>query len=35
MPWCKGDLFYVQKLVMCIEAGGKTAWRDGSGGPGK
>lgn len=20
IPWCKGDLYYIQKLVWCIEA---------------
>lgn len=27
IPWCKADLFYVQKLVSCIEAHGRTAWQ--------
>ena len=22
IPWCKADLFYLQKLVLCLEAGG-------------
>ncbi len=20
LPWCKADLFYIQKMVMCLEA---------------
>jgi len=28
LPWCKADLFYIQKLVYCIEAGGKATWQD-------
>ena len=28
LPWCKADLFYIQKHVLCIEADGETAWRD-------
>jgi hypothetical protein len=28
IPWCKADLFYVEKVVFCLEAGEKTAWRD-------
>jgi hypothetical protein len=27
IPWCKADLFYIQKLVFCIEAGGRVVWR--------
>ena len=27
IPWCKADLFYIQKLVLCIEAHGNTAWQ--------
>jgi hypothetical protein len=27
MPWCKADLFYIQKLVLCIEACGECSWR--------
>jgi len=27
IPWCKADLFYIRKLVFCIEAYGKIAWR--------
>jgi hypothetical protein len=27
IPWCKADLFYIQKLVLCIEAYGNTAWQ--------
>ena len=26
IPWCRADLFYIQKLVWCIEAHGRTAW---------
>jgi len=29
IPWCKADLFYIQKLVLCIEACGKVSWRNG------
>ncbi len=28
LPWCRADLFHVQKLVFCIEAHGECAWRD-------
>jgi hypothetical protein len=28
LPWCKADLFYVQKLVFCLEARDKITWRD-------
>jgi hypothetical protein len=27
IPWCKADLFYIQKLVFCIEAHGKVTWQ--------
>jgi hypothetical protein len=27
IPWCKGDLFYIQKIVFCIEADGNVTWR--------
>jgi len=27
IPWCKADLFYIQKLVLCIEAYGKITWQ--------
>lgn len=27
LPWCRADLFYIQKLVMIIEALGKVDWR--------
>ena len=27
IPWCKADLFYIQKLVLCIEAYGKVTWQ--------
>jgi hypothetical protein len=26
IPWCKADLFYIQKLVYCIEAYGQVTW---------
>jgi hypothetical protein len=26
IPWCKADLFYIQKLVYCIEAHGQVTW---------
>jgi hypothetical protein len=28
IPWCKADLFYIQKLVLCIEAQGSTTWQN-------
>lgn len=28
LPWCQADLFYIQKLALCVEARGKTTWRD-------
>ncbi len=28
IPWCKADLFYIQKLVGCILAERGTTWRD-------
>ncbi|MBN2136580.1 MAG: PQQ-like beta-propeller repeat protein [Sedimentisphaerales bacterium] len=28
IPWCKADLFYIRKLVLCIESHGKAAWND-------
>ena len=28
VPWCKADLFYIQKLVGCISAEHETTWRD-------
>jgi hypothetical protein len=28
IPWCKADLFYIQKLVFCIEAHSKVTWSD-------
>jgi hypothetical protein len=28
IPWCKADLFYIQKLVFCIEAGGQVVWQN-------
>ena len=27
VPWCKADLFYIQKLVFCIEACGEINWK--------
>ena len=27
IPWCRADLFYIQKLVWCLEAGGRTTWQ--------
>jgi hypothetical protein len=24
LPWCKADLFYLQKLILCLEAGNQT-----------
>jgi len=27
IPWCKADLFYIQKLVLCIEAHGNVTWQ--------
>jgi hypothetical protein len=26
IPWCRADLFYIQKLIWCIEARGRTIW---------
>jgi hypothetical protein len=26
LPWCKADLFYIRKLVLCIEAHAPIAW---------
>jgi hypothetical protein len=28
IPWCKADLFYIQKLVFCIEAHGSVVWQE-------
>jgi hypothetical protein len=28
VPWCKADLFYIQKLVLCIEAYGNVTWQN-------
>jgi hypothetical protein len=28
LPWCRADLFYLQKLVGCLEAGCESAWQD-------
>jgi len=28
IPWCKADLFYIQKLAFCIEAYGRITWLD-------
>jgi len=27
LPWCKADLFYIQKIVLCIEACGDVTWQ--------
>ncbi len=27
IPWCRADLFYIQKLVSCLEADGRTSWQ--------
>lgn len=27
IPWCKADLYYIQKLVLAIEAHGQRQWR--------
>jgi hypothetical protein len=27
IPWCRADLFHIQKLVWCIEAHGRTMWQ--------
>jgi len=27
LPWCKADLFYIQKMVLCIEAYGEVTWQ--------
>ncbi len=26
VPWCNADLFYIQKLVWCLDAHGQTTW---------
>jgi len=28
IPWCRADLYYLQKLVHCLEAGMEWTWRD-------
>ncbi len=28
LPWCRADLFYLQKLVACLEADGEVVWQD-------
>lgn len=28
IPWCKADLFYIRKLVHCLEADGANHWQD-------
>lgn len=28
IPWCKADLFHVQKLVFCLDAAVPPAWKD-------
>ncbi len=27
IPWCRADLFYIQKLVFCLDAYGKISWQ--------
>lgn len=27
LPWCKADLFYIHKLILCIEAYGELSWQ--------
>ena len=27
IPWCRADLFHIQKLVACIEAHGSVSWQ--------
>jgi hypothetical protein len=27
IPWCKADLFYIQKLLFIIEAHGEVVWQ--------
>ena len=28
IPWCKADLYYIQKLVLCVEAYGNVIWQN-------
>jgi hypothetical protein len=28
IPWCRADLFYLEKLVLALDAYGKVTWRD-------
>ncbi|HAK96452.1 MAG TPA: hypothetical protein DCM87_16050, partial [Planctomycetes bacterium] len=28
MPWCYADLFYMQKLLFCVDAAGQAKWQD-------
>lgn len=28
LPWCRADLFYLQKVVCCLEANREPAWQD-------
>ncbi len=28
LPWCRADLFYLQKLTACLEAGSPGQWQD-------
>ena len=28
IPWCKADLFYIQKLLYVIQAHGRITWKD-------
>ncbi len=27
IPWCRADLFCIQKLILCLEADGQTIWQ--------
>jgi len=26
IPWCRADLFHIQKRILCLEADGRTIW---------
>jgi hypothetical protein len=28
LPWCRADLLYLQKLIACLEASGRSSWED-------
>jgi hypothetical protein len=28
LPWCRADLFYLQKLIACLEADAVWEWQD-------